>query len=118
MRSTFLLGGLEYHDRHAYAQPLLVYPDGRILRFTLRPGQSIEEHDVPDSPFYVVVLKGYGMFAGSDGKLQRFGPNSLLVFDPGEHHSVRALDEELVFIGCMHGAPGARPGRAGGEMSR
>jgi hypothetical protein len=56
------------------------------------------------------------MFAGSDGKQQRFGPNSLLVFDPGEHHTVRALDEELVFVSFLHGVPGTRPGKTGGEM--
>jgi hypothetical protein len=31
----------------------------------------------------------------------------LLVFDPGEDHFVRALDE-LVFVGFLHGAPGAQ----------
>jgi len=118
MRSTSLLANLEYQDKHAHAQPLLVDAAGRILRFTLRPGQIIEEHEASDSPFYVMVLKGHGMFAGSDGKPQRFGPNSLLVFDAGECHSVRALDEELVFVGFLHGVSGARPDRVGGEMAR
>ncbi len=44
------------------------------------------------------------MFEGSDGNEQQFGPNSLLVFDPGENHLIRALDEELVFVGFLHGA--------------
>ena len=117
MRSISLLEGLEFHDKNAYAQPLFVDAAGRILRFTLRPGQSIKEHDAPDSPFYVVVLKGQGMFAGGEGEPQRFGPNSLLVFDAGEHHSISALDEELVFIGFLRGVPGTRPSRVGGEMA-
>jgi hypothetical protein len=44
------------------------------------------------------------MFAGGDGKGQQCGPNSLLVFDPGENHVIRALAEELVFVGFLHGA--------------
>lgn len=104
MKTTDMLEGLEFHDKDPYAQPLFVDKTGRVLRFALRPGQSIREHNVPGSPFYIVVLKGQGMFAGSDGKEQRFGPNSLLVFDPGENHLIRALDEELVFVGFLHGA--------------
>ncbi len=57
------------------------------------------------------------MFAGRDGKEQEFGPNSLLVFDTGEKHSVRALDEDLVFVGFLHGAPGTRPGKVGGLLA-
>lgn len=116
MRSISLLEGLEFH-KNPYAQPLFVDAAGRILRFSLQPGQSIEEHGAPGSPFYVVVLRGHGMFAGGDGKLQRFGPNALLVFDTGEHHSIRALDEELVFLGFLHGVSGTRPGKVGGEMA-
>jgi hypothetical protein len=29
------------------------------------------------------------------------------VFEPGEQHTVRALDN-LVFVGFLHGAPGAQ----------
>jgi quercetin dioxygenase-like cupin family protein len=49
------------------------------------------------------VLKGEGRFAGGDGKEQRLGPNSLLIFAQGENHQMRALDEELVFIGFLQG---------------
>lgn len=104
MKTMHLLEGLQFHDKDPYAQPLFVDKTGRVLRFTLRPGQSIREHNAPDSPFYAVVLKGQGMFAGSNGKEQQFGPNSLLVFDPGENHLIRALDEELVFVGFLQGA--------------
>jgi quercetin dioxygenase-like cupin family protein len=72
---------------------------------------------VPHSPFYVVVLKGHGMFAANGEPEQAFGPNSLLIFDPGEAHSVRALDEELVFIGFLQGVADMRPDRTGGEMA-
>ncbi len=117
MRTMNLLEGLEFHDRNPYAQPLFVNEGGRVLRFALRPGQSIQPHEAPDSPFYVVVLQGHGMFAGHDGREQEFGPHSLLIFDTGEKHSVRALDEELVFIGFLHGVPGTRHGKVGGLMA-
>ena len=118
MRTIQLLEDLEFHDDNPYAQPLLVDKAGRILRFTLRPAQSIAEHDAPHSPFYVIVLKGHGMFAGGDGQEYRFGPNSLLIFDPGENHAIRALDEELVFVGFLQGVPGTRPEKVGGEIAR
>ena len=118
MKTMHLLEALEFHDKDPYAQPLFVNEAGRILRFTLKPGQSIREHNAPNSPFYVVTLKGHGIFAGSDGKEQRFGPNSLLVFDPGENHIIRAEDEELVFVGFLHGVPDTRAGKVGGKMAQ
>jgi quercetin dioxygenase-like cupin family protein len=118
MRTTQLLEGLEFHEPAPYAQPLYVDEHGRVLRFTLKPGQSMREHNTPHSPFYVVVLRGRGAFAGGDGKEEQFGPNALLIFDPGELHTVRALDEELVFVGFLHGVPGDRPSKAGGELGR
>jgi quercetin dioxygenase-like cupin family protein len=113
-----LLENLEFHDNNPYAQPLLVSDTGRVLRFTLKPGQSIREHSATASPFYVVVLQGEGMFAGGDKKEQRYGPNSLVIFDPGETHSVRALDGELVFVGFLQGVPGTPPGKVTGEITQ
>ncbi len=118
MRTTNLLEGLEFHEPNPYAEPLYVDEYGRVLRFTLKPGQSIREHHAAHSPFYVVVLKGRGAFAGADGKEQQFGPNALLLFEPGEGHTVRALDEELVFVGFLHGVSEAQGGRPGGELGR
>jgi quercetin dioxygenase-like cupin family protein len=118
MRTTQLLEGLEFRDSDPYAQPLYVDEHGRVLRFTLKPGQSISDHAAPHSPFYIVVLKGRGAFAGGDGKEQQFERNALLIFEPGEHHTVRALDEELVFVGFLHGVPGTRPGKVGGDLGQ
>jgi quercetin dioxygenase-like cupin family protein len=112
-----LLDHLRFQEMNPVADPLFVDKEGRILRFCLRPGQSIIEHEVPHSPFYVVVLQGHGIFTYG-GQEMRAGPYALLVFDPGEKHSVRALDEEFVFVGFLHGAPGTREGRTGGELGR
>jgi len=103
MRAEALLEALEFHDEHPFAQPLLVNEDARILRFTLKPGQSIDEHSAPHSPLYVVILQGKGAFAGKDGVDHEFSANTLLTFDAGEIHSVRALDEILVFVGFLQG---------------
>lgn len=118
MWSFPLTENLEFREERPYSQPLFVSEWGRVLRFTLNPGQSIREHGTPHSPFIAVVLEGEGMFAGEDGKEQRFGPHSLLIFAPGERHTVRALDQKLVFVGFLHGAPGTEPGSLSGEIIR
>lgn len=118
MKSKQLLEALAFHDAVPFAQPLLVDQHSRILRWMLKPGQQIAEHKVPDSPFYVVVLKGRGIFAGQDGKEQEYGPHSLLIFEQGETHMVRALDEELIFVSFLQGVDSMRPERTGGEIGR
>jgi len=118
MKTTNLLEGLEFSDKDAHAEPLFVDRHGRAIRFTLKPRQSIKEHNAPDSPFYVVVLKGTGLFAGGDGREQPVGPNSLLIFDPKENHVIRALDEELVFIGFLRGEPSNVSEKVGGRLGR
>lgn len=118
MKYRQLLEDLEFHDPVPFAQPLLVDQHSRILRWMLKPGQRIGEHRVPDSPFYVVIIKGHGMFAGWDGLEQRYDPGALLVFEPGEPHSVRALDENLIFISFLQGVESMRPDRTGGKLGR
>ncbi len=51
MRTTNLLENLEFHGERPYAQPLYVDEHGRVIRFMLKPGQTIEEHRAPSSPF-------------------------------------------------------------------
>lgn len=103
MKTMQLLEGLEFHEHNPNAQPLFVDKNGRVLRFMLKPDESIKEHNTHNSPFYVVVVKGSGIFAGKDGKEQTIGPNSLLIFDPGETHHIRAEKQDLVFVGFLHG---------------
>ncbi len=105
MQSLSLLEDVEFHEQNPYAEPLFVDPLGRILRFALRPGQSVREHRAPHSPVYILVLKGEGLFSGGDGRERRCGPNTLLICAPGEEHWLRALNEELVCIAFLHGAP-------------
>ena len=106
MQTVQLLENLEFYEKgeHAHAQALYADENGRALRFTLRPGQSVKQNNLTHSPIYIVVLKGQGIFTGSDGHEHLLGPNSLIVFDAGETHASRALDEELVFLSILHGA--------------
>lgn len=107
MKSINLLENWQFNPKGPHAEPLHVDRNGRAILFTLEPGQSIREHNAPSSPFYVVVLSGQGVFSGEDEVEHTIGPNTLLVFDPAEQHLVRAV-EKLVFIGFLHGAPGAQ----------
>ncbi|HKZ43761.1 MAG TPA: cupin domain-containing protein [Anaerolineales bacterium] len=105
MKFINLMENLKFGINDPHAEPLHVDAQGRAILFTLKPDQSIREHNAPSSPFFVVVLKGKGIFAGGDGVEHTCEPNTLLVFDAGEQHAIRAV-EELVFVGFLHGAPG------------
>ncbi|MEX1018163.1 MAG: cupin domain-containing protein [Litorilinea sp.] len=118
MQQFNLLEKLEYREPDPFAQPLLVDKNTRILRFMLKPGQRIEEHTAPSSPFIAVVLQGTGFFSGPDGKEAQVGPNTLVHFGPNEAHSVRAGDEEFVFVGFLQGVEGTRPDHQGGELAK
>jgi quercetin dioxygenase-like cupin family protein len=97
-----------FHDNNAYAEPLFVDQTDRILRFMLKPGQSVVEHAAPHSPVHIVVLSGTGLFSGGDAQARRCGPGTLLVFEPGESHAVHADEEALIFVAFLHGAPAAQ----------
>lgn len=111
MKAYHLLEELEFHDANPFAQPLVVDKDGRILRWMLKPGQSIIEHRAPNSPLYVVILQGRGMFASNGEPEQEFGPNTLLTFASNEAHTVRALDEGMVFLGFLQAVVTSQPDR-------
>lgn len=105
MKAINLLGNLTFGDKDPHAEPLHVDRQGRAILFTLKPQQSIREHNAPSSPFFAVVLKGTGVFTGGDGVEHTCGPNTLIICDAGEQHSIRAV-EELIFAGFLHGVPG------------
>ena len=107
MKTLPLLEALEFHDARPLAKPLHVGESGRVLRFTLEPNQRVAKHCAPHSPVHIVVLRGKGMFAGADGNEVLLESNDLVVFDAGEIHAVRALDEKLVFVALLHKVEGA-----------
>ena len=105
MKNFQLLDNVQFGEANIHAEPIYVDKMGRALLFALRPGQAIKEHNVPHSPVYFVVLKGRGMCSGSDGQEHSIEPNTLVVMNPGENHTVRALDEDLIFLMVLHGSP-------------
>jgi len=117
MKTIGLRDGLEFDESRAHAVPVHADAAGRVLRFTLRAGQRLKEHASAGSPVYLLVIEGEGLFAGSDGTEQRLAPGFLAILDPGEAHSVRALDGDLVFVAILHGEPTARPGAVAGTMT-
>jgi len=104
MKTVRLMENWKFENDNAVAEPLFAGREGRVLRFALRPGQSIEEH-ASSSPVYIVVLKGRGMFAGGDGNEQQVNQNEMVILDPGEKHRIHAQDEDLVFLTFMQGVP-------------
>lgn len=118
MKTTQLLEGLVFNAENPHAVALYVDKNGRAIRWTLEPQQSIKTHEVPQSPFFVVILEGHGWFSGADGKEARVEPDALLVFEPGEPHHIRAEEERLVFVGFLWGAPGNASAKVGGEIGR
>ena len=107
MKCINLFENWHFSEKGLHAEPLHVDKNGRAILFTLQPEQTIRAHNVPSSPFFVMILEGQGIFTGANGVERVVGPNTLLVFQPGEQHSVRAVDS-LVFVGFLHGAPGAQ----------
>jgi quercetin dioxygenase-like cupin family protein len=94
-----------FHEQNPYAEPLHVDTEKRVLRFALRPGQEVKEHLAPHSPVHILILQGQGIFTGEDGIEHSYDEGTLLIFDSGEKHSIRALNYELVFVAFLHGAP-------------
>ena len=103
MRTIELLTGVEFNEKRPHAQSLHSNQEARALRFAFLPGQSIRAHEAPHSPVHLIILKGQGVFAGKDGVEQECGPGMMVVCDAGEIHTVRALDEELVYISVYLG---------------
>lgn len=104
MQAIYIDPNLEFPKNTPAATGLYVEPSGRALLFTLRAGEEIAEHNAPNSPLFAYILKGRGEFAGQDGQSAEFGPGTLLVFETGEDHTVRAL-EDLAFLGIMEPVP-------------
>ena len=105
MRTIELLAGVEFKEKQPHAQSLHSNKEARALRFAFLPGQRIRAHDAPSSPVHLIVLQGKGVFSGRDGVERECGPGMMVVFDAGEIHTVRALDEDLVYVAIYNGVP-------------
>ena len=106
-----LMKNIEYSDgEHGHAQVLYADAASRALRFTLKKGQKIDNF-CPHSPLQVIVLKGSGVFESMKG-YQTVGNSTLIYFAEDEEFSVRAENEELIFIAIMRGSTKVDPDHA------
>lgn len=103
MKTINLLENVSFKETIPNSEALFADEDNRILLFSFKPHQVLEKHNSPKSPVVITVLKGKGVFTGGDGKEEILEPNSLIVFSVAENHSVRALDEELIFMAILNG---------------
>jgi quercetin dioxygenase-like cupin family protein len=115
MKTLRSIEDVPFRDDRPNAEPLLVDDSGRVLRFSLRPHQTIREHCAPSSPVHIVILRGVGVFSGADGGEATLRTGDMVVYEAGELHSVRSADEELVFVALLHKAPDAPPMPSGIE---
>ncbi len=103
MKTIELLSDVEFNEKQPHVQSLHSNREARALRFAFLPEQQIKRHDAPYSPVHVIVLQGKGVFAGEDGIEQVCGTGMMLIFNIGEPHTVRALDEDLVYVAIYNG---------------
>lgn len=103
MRVYNLLDKLEYGDSgdQPKAEPMYVKDVGRALRYVFKPGQFVPLADAPSSPFFYVVIQGHVTFKDESGREQRVGPNTFIIFEPGEKHEIHAGKEQVVMLAVM-----------------
>ncbi|MBL8164560.1 MAG: cupin domain-containing protein [Anaerolineae bacterium] len=106
MKTISLMDDLVFGEQGPYAQQLNSDQLGKIVRYTLKPGQELDETHAPFMPRYFVVLKGTGVFKSENGEEQRVGPGSVVIFAPKEENSIAATDEDVVVIGFLYWATG------------
>lgn len=104
MKTIQVLDELVFGDQGPYAQQLSSDHMGKIVRYTLKKDQELDEGHAPFLPRHFVVLKGEGIFTNEAGDEKRCGPGSVILFNPKEDNTIRAVDGELVVIGFLYWA--------------
>lgn len=64
--------------------------EGRAIALALRAGESLDEHQVHERA-WIVVLDGEVSVTAPDGSVTTGGAGLLVEQDPGERHSVQAI---------------------------
>ena len=101
MKVEYLLENLKFNDDHPHAETLFNNETSKVIRFCLKPGQEIKEHQAHRYKLNIIILRGKGIFAGGDGQERCFYPFTLLQFEVNELHKVSAIEQELVFIAFL-----------------
>lgn len=92
---------LVFGDKGPYTQQLQSDQIGKIVRYTIKAGQELDETHAPFMPRYFMVVKGNGLFISENGAQEKVGPDSVVVFEPKEENTIQATDEDLVVIGFL-----------------
>lgn len=71
-------------------------PECRAVVVDLREGEEMGDHQVRERA--VVEVVGGSVEIGTEGETARCGAGTLLTFDPGEQHTVRALDDARLLL--------------------
>lgn len=82
------------------------HDDGRLLVFRIEPGQQVPVHTSVSSVF-LTVISGRGLVSGADGE-REVGPGSVVSYEPGEPHGMRAAGEIFVLAALITPRPAAR----------
>ena len=85
---------------------LLDMPDTRLLVFRIAPGQSVAPHQSV-STVILTVLDGEGIVLGKEGE-RPCRPGDVVVFEPGETHGMRAVDQTFKLLATIAPRPGER----------
>ena len=81
-------------------------PDVRLVVFRIEPGQAVAPHHNP-STVLLTVLEGEGIVAGREGDREcRVG--DVVAYEPGETHSMRAVDQTFKLLATIAPRPGER----------
>lgn len=71
--------------------------EGRTILVALPAGEALDDHQVHERA-WLVVVSGEVSVAAGDGETVTGGPGLLAVFDPNERHEVRAVSDARVLL--------------------
>jgi redox-sensitive bicupin YhaK (pirin superfamily) len=98
-----LTEGLQFDDRGPTMQNLVSDQVGKIVRFSLKAGQTLEERRAPYVPVYLVVVQGKVSVKAKAIDGQSCGVGCLIVFGEHEGYTIQA-ESDAVLAGFLHWA--------------
>jgi quercetin dioxygenase-like cupin family protein len=71
--------------------------EGRLIAIELPAGEMLQEHQVHERA-WLVVVRGKIEVLDADGGSLDAGPGTLAAFDPNERHEVRAAEDSRLLL--------------------
>jgi quercetin dioxygenase-like cupin family protein len=71
--------------------------EGRLIAIELPAGEMLQEHQVHERA-WLVVVRGKVEVLDADGGSLDAGPGTLAAFDPNERHEVRAAEDSRLLL--------------------